>query len=166
MQVNTNSYVRENPLFHQTTQKQQENTTSFDTLLSMQNNQNQAENQESQKANAINLSEFGVSWDSEEGRTIRTAQIVSAIQQYAKEHNTDPLKVNWQTANASWNQKLRNASSDEQKEMLENVLEVLESETAIQRGLYMGETESPAHFEQRKSAAIDILSEILQGIKA
>ncbi|CAM3621938.1 hypothetical protein HEGA106846_07495 [Helicobacter ganmani] len=50
--------------------------------------------------------------------------------------------------------------------MLENVLGVLESETAIQRGLYMGETESPAHFEKRKSAAIDILSEILQGIKA
>ncbi|WP_300919172.1 hypothetical protein, partial [Helicobacter rodentium] len=95
-----------------------------------------------------------------------TAQIVSAIQQYAKEHNTDPLKVNWQTANASWNQKFRNASSDEQKEMLENVLEVLESETAIQRGYYMWQTESPEHFEKRKSQAIDILSEILQGIKA
>ncbi|MCI5633773.1 hypothetical protein [Helicobacter sp.] len=50
--------------------------------------------------------------------------------------------------------------------MLENVLEVLESETAIQRGCYMGQTESPEHFEKRKSQAIDILSEILQGIKA
>ncbi|WP_416829929.1 hypothetical protein, partial [Helicobacter ganmani] len=59
-----------------------------------------------------------------------------------------------------------NASRTEQKEMLENVLGVLESETAIQRGLYMGETESPEHFTKRKSAAIDILSEILQGIKA
>ena len=97
---------------------------------------------------------------------VRTAQIVSAIQQYAKEHNTDPLKVNWQRANVSWNQSFVSASSSEQKEMLENVLGVLESETAIQRGLYMGETESPAHFEKRKSAAIDILSEILQGIKA
>ena len=45
--------------------------------------------------------------------------------------------------------------------MLENVLEVLESETAIQRGCYMGQTESPEHFEKRKSQAIDILSEIL-----
>ncbi|WP_416861117.1 hypothetical protein, partial [Helicobacter ganmani] len=92
MQVNTNSYVRENPLFHQITQNQQESATSFEVLLSMQNNQNHAENRESQKANAINLSEFGVSWDSDEGRMVRTAQIVSAIQQYAKEHNTDPLK--------------------------------------------------------------------------
>ena len=166
MQISTNPTMRETSLLYQTTQKQQENTASFDTLLSMQNNQNQAENQESQKANVSSLSEFSVSWDSEEGWTIRTAQIVSAIQQYAKEHNTDPLKVNWQTANVSWNQKLRNASSDEQKEMLENVLEVLESETAIQRGSYMGQTESPEHFEKRKSAAVDILSEILQEIKA
>ena len=166
MQISTNPTMRETSLLYQTTQKQQGNAVSFDTLLSMQNNQNQAENQESQKANVSSLSEFSVSWDSEEGWTIRTAQIVSAIQQYAKEHNTDPLKVNWQTANVSWNQKLRNASSDEQKEMLENVLEVLESETAIQRGCYMGQTESPEHFEKRKSQAIDILSEILQGIKA
>ncbi|WP_416830586.1 hypothetical protein [Helicobacter ganmani] len=165
MQVNTNSYVRENPLFHQTTQNQQESATSFDTLLSMQSNQSTEKNQESQKSSLTNfddfLSEFGVSWDSDEGRMVRTAQIVSAIQQYAKEHNTDPLKVNWQRANVSWNQNFANASRTEQ-----NVLGVLESETAIQRGLYMGETESPAHFEKRKSAAIDILSEILQGIKA
>lgn len=165
MQVNTNSYVRENPLFHQTTQNQQESATSFEVLLSMQNNQNHAENRESQKANAINLSEFGVSWDSDEGRMVRTAQIVSAIQQYAKEHNTDPLKVNWQRANVSWNQNFANASRTEQKEMLENVLGVLESETAIQRGLYMGETESPAHFTKRKTQAAESLSAMLQNLK-
>ncbi|WP_301006093.1 MULTISPECIES: hypothetical protein [Helicobacter] len=165
MQVNTNSYVRENPLFYQTTQNQQESATSFEVLLSMQNNQNHAENRESQKANAINLSEFGVSWDSEEGRMVRTAQIVSAIQQYAKEHNTDPLKVNWQRANVSWNQNFANASRTEQKEMLENMLGVLESETAIQRGLYMGETESPAHFEKRKTQAAESLSAMLQNLK-
>ena len=79
MQISINSYARETSLAYQTAQKQQENTASFDTLLSMQNNQNQAENQESQKANVSSLSEFGVSWDSEEGRTIRTAQIVSAL---------------------------------------------------------------------------------------
>ncbi|MCI5633666.1 hypothetical protein [Helicobacter sp.] len=50
MQISTNSYAREVSLAYQTAQKQQENTASFDTLLSMQNNQNQAENQESQKA--------------------------------------------------------------------------------------------------------------------
>lgn len=166
MQISTNSYARETSLAYQTAQKQQENTTSFDRLLFTQSNQSTEKNQESQKANVSSLSEFGVSWDSEEGRTIRTAQIVSAIQQYAKENNMDILKVNWQRANVSWNQSFVSASSSEQKEMLENVLGVLESETAIQRGLYMGETESPAHFEQRKSAAIDILSEILQGIKA
>ncbi|CAM3510704.1 hypothetical protein HEGA106846_01745 [Helicobacter ganmani] len=80
------------------------------------------------------------------------AQLVSAIQQYAKENNMDILKVNWQRANVSWNQSFVSASSSEQKEMLENVLGVLESESAIQKGLYIGETESPA---------IDILSEIL-----
>ena len=170
MQISTNSYARETSLAYQTAQKQQENATSFDTLLSMQSNQNQVENQESQKADSTSfygfLSEFGVNWDSEEGRTIRTAQIVSAIQQYAKENNMDVLKVNWQSANASWHQGFASASSSEQKEMLENVLEVLESETAIQRGSYMGQTESPEHFEKRKSAAVDILSEILQEIKA
>ena len=50
MQISTNPTMRETSLLYQTTQKQQENTASFDTLLSMQNNQNQAENQESQKA--------------------------------------------------------------------------------------------------------------------
>ena len=108
MQINTISYIRENPLTYQT--KQQENTTSFDKLLFTQSNQtnniNSAEkNQESQKSSLTNfddfLSEFGVSWDSEEGRTIRTAQLVSVIQQYAKENNMDILKVNWQSANAS-----------------------------------------------------------------
>ena len=68
---------------------------------------------------------------SEEWQTMFVAQLVSAIQQYAKEHNTDPLKVNWQRANVSWNQNFANASRTEQKEMLENVLGVLESETAI-----------------------------------
>ena len=67
MQISTNPTMRETSLLYQTTQKQQENTASFDTLLSMQNNQNQAENQESQKDNVSRLSEFGVSWDSEEG---------------------------------------------------------------------------------------------------
>lgn len=49
--------------------------------------------------------------------------------------------------------------------MLENVLGVLESETAIQRGLYMGETESPAHFEKRKTQAAESLSAMLQNLK-
>lgn len=169
MQVNTNSYVRENPLFHQATQNQQESATSFEVLLSMQSNQSTEKNQESQKSSLTNfddfLSEFGVSWDSDEGRMVRTAQIVSAIQQYAKEHNTDPLKVNWQRANVSWNQSFVSASSSEQKEMLENVLGVLESETAIQRGLYMGETESPEHFTKRKTQAAESLSAMLQNLK-
>lgn len=165
MQISTNSYARETSLAYQTAQKQQENTTSFDRLLFTQSNQSTEKNQESQKANAINLSEFGVSWDSEEGRTIRTAQIVSAIQQYAKENNMDILKVNWQRANVSWNQNFANASRTEQKEMLENVLGVLESETAIQRGLYMGETESPEHFTKRKTQAAESLSAMLQNLK-
>ena len=50
MQISTNPTMRETSLLYQTTQKQQGNAVSFDTLLSMQNNQNQAENQESQKA--------------------------------------------------------------------------------------------------------------------
>ncbi|MCI5633331.1 hypothetical protein [Helicobacter sp.] len=67
MQISTNPTMRETSLLYQTTQKQQGNAVSFDTLLSMQNNQNQADNQESQKANVSSLSEFSVSWDSEEG---------------------------------------------------------------------------------------------------
>lgn len=105
MQINTNSYMRENSLAYQTTQKPQENTTSFDKLLFTQSNQSAEKNQESQKSSLTNfddfLSEFGVSWDSKEGRTIRTAQLVSAIQQYTKENNMDILKVNWQSANVS-----------------------------------------------------------------
>lgn len=169
MQINTNSYMRENSLAYQTTQKPQENTTSFDKLLFTQSNQSAEKNQESQKSSLTNfddfLSEFGVSWDSKEGRTIRTARLVSAIQQYAKENNMDILKVNWQSANVSWIQGFVSASSSEQKEMLKNVLEVLESETTIQRGLYMRETESPEHFTKRKTQAAELLSAMLQNLK-
>lgn len=49
--------------------------------------------------------------------------------------------------------------------MLKNVLEVLESETTIQRGLYMRETESPEHFTKRKTQAAELLSAMLQNLK-
>ncbi|MBX7491528.1 hypothetical protein [Helicobacter turcicus] len=64
--------------------------------------------------------------------------------------------MNWHRANVSWHQGFASSRS-EQKEMLENVLEVLKSETATQRGSYMGQTENPEHFEKRKNSAIDIL---------
>ena len=47
MQISTNPTMRETSLLYQTTQKQQGNAVSFDTLLSMQSNQtnNLGENQ-------------------------------------------------------------------------------------------------------------------------
>ncbi|TLD86562.1 hypothetical protein [Helicobacter sp. MIT 05-5294] len=166
MQINANSYKQDIFLSPQNKQAQ-ENQASFDALLSSQSNSIN-ESQEMQKANLVSfdtmLNELGVAWDSKEGHMLRTAQIVSAIQEYAKENNTNPLSVNWQVANANWHSRFE--SSLQQKEMLNNILDVLESKTSIQKGYHKGEAESQAHFEERKSKAIDILSAILQDIKA
>ena len=64
--------------------------------------------------------------------------------------------------------KQRSNESDPEKiqEMLEQDLAILQNPYSIQRGSYMGGAEDPAHFEARKNAAIDYLSEILQEIKA
>lgn len=56
--------------------------------------------------------------------------------------------------------------STQKVEDLSKLHTILESKTALQKGYHKGEAESQMHFEERKSKAIDILSAILQDIKA
>ncbi|ARE80895.1 MULTISPECIES: hypothetical protein [Campylobacter] len=63
-----------------------------------------------------------------------------------------------------YNDKLDNSSTFRQHEALGEMIEVLKS-NAIQKGYFMGQAESEAHFQARKNQAIDYLSKLLQDIK-
>ncbi|TLD81389.1 hypothetical protein LS70_007705 [Helicobacter sp. MIT 11-5569] len=59
-----------------------------------------------------------------------------------------------------------NASNSLKVKMLEEQISIIKEPYAIQRGSYMGETESEAHFQARKNQAIDYVKELLQEFKA
>lgn len=59
-----------------------------------------------------------------------------------------------------------NASNSLKAQMLEEQISIIKEPYAIQKGLFMGQAESEAHFQARKNQAIDYLSELLQDIKA
>ncbi|TEY04073.1 hypothetical protein [Campylobacter sp. US33a] len=63
-----------------------------------------------------------------------------------------------------YNDKLAKSSVIEQKKSINDMIDILKS-NSIQKGYYMGQAESEAHFQARKNQAIDYLSGLLQDIK-
>lgn len=170
MQVGINSFMRENPLAYQTAQKQQKNTASFDMLLSIQTNTNNiGEGQEEQEKTqtygdiysdlfqqCVNGEIDEDTWRSATAASF-TASLVEAYQKYG------------------WNGDLFSKMKGVHQERIkadtpdEITTEIHKDIFALNHNVIWGGTSSGISqhaFETEKNKAIDILSEILQEIKA
>ena len=182
MQISANSYARETSLAYQALQKQQENKFSFDTLLSMQNDQtnNLGENQavESKTLGEI-IGSLMLSGDSSANWifvSIRQAAHLEAESLYGGFKNGDSKADrthNQQVgdkAHEIWSQWINETDANKIQKIIESSLNALKN-SVHNNGVRLDEfgnlSSLPQHiFEAEKSKAIDILSEILQGIKA
>lgn len=94
------------------------------------------------------------------------AEFAAGVQEAMKIQGlTDTKGLDWQLV-ADIRKRNFYQKDDQVDERLQTYIDIISDPNIFQRGSYMGQTESPEHFEKRKSQAIDILSEILQGIKA
>ena len=168
MQISTNSYARETSLAHQTAQKQQESTTSFDMLLSLQTNANSVDkNQEIQEESPQQLHDFlNLNWDVTNTKSsfmalvgIGQAAAMESARIYGMPDKSFEILRQW----------LGETNPKTMEKIVENSISALENYQNV--GGYLNEfgnwSPKPQHiFEVEKNQAIDILSEILQEIKA
>ncbi|PZT47418.1 hypothetical protein B6S12_09100 [Helicobacter valdiviensis] len=134
---------------------------------------NRLESKESNQTTNNEKSEFDkMIWDLfEQGKgdvahMAMNAQLVESIKENAKQNGISVTSVNWNRANANWREDFKNAGEQKQSEMVADLISTLQDPYAIQKGYYMGQAESEAHFQATKNQAIDYLSELLQDIKA
>lgn len=182
MQISTNSYAREVSLAYQTTQKPQENITSFDMLLSAQSNQanNLGENQAAEpKTLGEIIGHLMLNGDNSANWifvSIRQAAHLEAESLYGGFKNGDSKADrthNQQVgdkAHEIWSQWINETDANKIQKIIESSLNALKN-SVHNNGVRLDEfgnlSPLPQHiFEAEKSKAIDILSEILQEIKA
>lgn len=159
MQISTNPTMRETSLLYQTTQKQQENTTSFDMLLSLQSNQANSidENQEESLQQFKDILDLKGSFMAFVG--LGRAATIESERLYGTPNKSFEILRQW----------FGETNPKTMEKIVENSISALENYQNV--GGYLDKfghwSSKPQYlFEAQKSQAIDILSEILQGIKA
>ncbi|MDE7174638.1 MAG: hypothetical protein K2N75_01115 [Helicobacter sp.] len=90
-------------------------------------------------------------------------QVLGDLQEQGKKEEASNLFAFVGAAN--WILRHREGAPAQSTNDIARLIPIIESPTDIQKGTHLGQSESLEHFEKRKNAAIDILSEILQGIK-
>ncbi|TLD84576.1 hypothetical protein LS70_003245 [Helicobacter sp. MIT 11-5569] len=164
MQIEANSFTQGIPTYKSTAEKNQNSATSFNTLLSLQSNQNANEIQETQEESPQRLWDI-FKWDIQDtGSFMAFAGLVQAAtlesqRLYGTTDNGYKILQQWLN------------ETDSTK--FENILEksISASKRLSNNGGYLDElgnwSPKPQHiFEAQKAKAIDILSEILRSIKA
>ena len=183
MQISTNPTMQETSLAYQTTQKPQENATSFDMLLSMQSNQANGieENQETKKQKTLNNIIGSLMLNGDNSANWIFVSIVQAAHSEAEN-----LCGNFRNGDSKVDIAHNQRVGDKVQEILyqwmnetdiNKIQKIIESSfNALKNNVHNNASRLdefgnlsplPQHiFEMEKSQAIDILSEILQGIKA
>ncbi len=90
-------------------------------------------------------------------------QVLRDLQEQDREEATNLFAF---VGGANWILRHREGISAQSANDIAKLIPIIESPTDMQRGTHLGESESPEYFAKRKNSAIDILSEILQEIKA
>lgn len=103
-------------------------------------------------------------FDSRSEFELLMTQVLGDLQEQGKKEEASSLFAF--IGGANWILRHREGSPAQSVSDIAKLIPIIESPTDMQPSTYLGQTESPEHFEKRKSQAIDILSEILQGIKA
>ncbi|MBD5164553.1 hypothetical protein [Helicobacter sp.] len=91
-------------------------------------------------------------------------QVLEDLQEQGREGEASNLFAFVGAAN--WILRHREGALAQSTNDIAKLIPIIKSPTDIQKGTHLGQAESQAQFEMRKAKTIDILSEILQGIKA
>ncbi|TKX31634.1 hypothetical protein [Campylobacter aviculae] len=111
--------------------------------------------------NQIDADMEAKNYTKEQKLAVNTFLTASMVVANARECNANVSY--WDTRKRQEN--FENASNSLKAQMLEEQISIIKEPYAIQKGYYMGQAESEAHFQARKNLAIDYLSELLQSYK-
>ena len=112
--------------------------------------------------NKINADMEAKNYSFEEMLAVNTFLTASMVVANARESNGQNVSY-WDTRKRE--EAFENASNSLKAKMLEEQIAIIKEPYAIQKGYFMGQAESEAHFQARKNQAIDYLSKLLQDIK-
>ncbi|TLD84575.1 hypothetical protein LS70_003240 [Helicobacter sp. MIT 11-5569] len=171
MQINTQNYQYQmfaNKANQETTQKQEEAKNFGEYLGIVVPTDEKLEQWEKNKQNAENLTEDSTPTLDRKSRLLAIgAKFINDIDEAMRIQGiSDVSKLDSRILNQVRTKNSLESDSTKIQELLEQNIAILQN-NRIQNGyLHEGKYESQAHFEERKNKTIDILSEILQNIKA
>ena len=177
MQISTTSYMQNSVLAHKNTTSIQENKPSFDTFLSLHNSDT-SKAQEVQEESKTLSKILGLDLDMNVMIFVSVYQAASLEAEslygnYKNGNSSEDIAHNQKVADKAheiWYQWMNETDINKIQKILELSLNALKNHTHNNRFRLdeFGNLSSlPQHiFEAEKSKAIDILSEILQGVKA